>query len=159
MGKWLLGAKKHLYKCIRPSVRPSVCPLRLFIFGGIKMLLSTAWPVLALVVYEMNASFSYNFIPLYTAAIATATNTATPWNSQVTDPDLTTLWVRFLKTHRRRSKHFPDTRHKMHFWKKPRIIQVKNHAKFFINNLGLCQTDMSFMMQLTSSILLFNLYS
>ena len=73
----VLGATKHLYKEGK-SVLLSVGPLRLFIFGGIKMLLSTAWPVLALVVYEMNASFSYNFIPLYTAAIATATNTATP---------------------------------------------------------------------------------
>ena len=40
-----LGAKKHLYKWVRRSVGP----LRLFIFGDIDALLSTAWPVLALV--------------------------------------------------------------------------------------------------------------
>ena len=56
-----LGTKKHLYKwvclSVRPSVRPSIAPsirhsvgpLRRFIFGGIDVLLSTAWPVLALV--------------------------------------------------------------------------------------------------------------
>ena len=33
-------------------VRPSVCPLRLLIFGGIDVLLSTAWTVLALVSIE-----------------------------------------------------------------------------------------------------------
>ena len=34
---------------VRPSVHRSVGPLRLFIFGDIDVLLSTAWPVLALV--------------------------------------------------------------------------------------------------------------
>ena len=40
-----LGAAKHLYK----RVRPSVGPLRLLIFGGFGVLRSTAWPVLDLV--------------------------------------------------------------------------------------------------------------
>ena len=44
---------KHLYKRVCPSVRRlvhlSVCPLCPLIFGGIDVLLSTAWPVLALV--------------------------------------------------------------------------------------------------------------
>ena len=60
-----LGAAKHLYKkvcpsvhpSVRPSVRPSVHlsigrsvgPLRLLIFGGFGVLRSTAWPVLTLV--------------------------------------------------------------------------------------------------------------
>ena len=52
--RWFLGANKHLYKWVCPSVRPSVRlsvpPLRLFIFGDIDMLISTAWPVLALVI-------------------------------------------------------------------------------------------------------------
>ena len=34
---------------VRPSLRRSVAPLRLFIFGGIDALLNTAWLVLALV--------------------------------------------------------------------------------------------------------------
>ena len=49
----LLDASSHLYKrvcpSVRPSVRRSVGPLRLLIFGGFGVLWSTAWPVLALV--------------------------------------------------------------------------------------------------------------
>ena len=52
-----LGATKHLYKMVCPSVHWSVGrlvgwsfgPLRLLILGGFGVLWSTAWPVLALV--------------------------------------------------------------------------------------------------------------
>ena len=44
-----LGATKDLYRRVCPSVHRSVGPLRLLIFDGIKVLWSTAWPVLALV--------------------------------------------------------------------------------------------------------------
>ena len=47
-----LGAAKHLYK----RVRPSVGPLRLLIFGGFGVLRSTAWPVLALVKHRINTA-------------------------------------------------------------------------------------------------------
>ena len=61
LGDWL-GAKEHLYKWVCPSVRPSlrhsVGPLRLFIFGGIKVLRSTAWPVLPLVSYSVRVSIA-----------------------------------------------------------------------------------------------------
>ena len=43
--KHFLGANEHFYKWVRPSGRP----LRLFVFGDIDVLISTAWPVLALV--------------------------------------------------------------------------------------------------------------
>ena len=46
---FFLGASKHLCKRVCPSVRPSVGPLRLHIFGGFDVLKSTAWPVWPLV--------------------------------------------------------------------------------------------------------------
>ena len=48
--KKFLGAEKHLYN----RVCPSVSPLRLLIFGGFRVLQSTAWPVLALVLLPEN---------------------------------------------------------------------------------------------------------
>ena len=45
-----LGANKQLFKWVCPPVRPSVGPLHLFNFGGVDVLISTAWPVLALVI-------------------------------------------------------------------------------------------------------------
>ena len=65
MGKPFLGASKHLCEWVCP---PSIRPLRLFIFGDIDVLISTAWPVLAPVVYEMNASISYIYNPLCASA-------------------------------------------------------------------------------------------
>ena len=51
--------KRAPLKVGRP-VRPSVAPSRLFIFGDNDVLLSTAWPVLALVLADM-AVFMSNF--------------------------------------------------------------------------------------------------
>ena len=48
LGDWL-GANKHLHKWVCPSVGLSVRLLCLFIFGDLGVLISTAWPVLALV--------------------------------------------------------------------------------------------------------------
>ena len=89
MGKGFLGATKHLYKRVCLSVRPSVHrsvgqlvgrlvgqsvgwsvgPLRLLIFGGFGVIWSTAWPVLALVVYELNSSILCSFDPLWAARL------------------------------------------------------------------------------------------
>ena len=44
---------------VDPSVDPSVSPLRLFIFGGIDELISTAWPVLALVSIRSERAFTF----------------------------------------------------------------------------------------------------